>query len=180
MKLITKIFVVTITLGVFFSSCIDEVTYSDQLKTEKDLIAAFISRNNITVVTEKPTQVPYPENVYYKTQSGLYINIVDAGETTGDSLEIYDELVFRYLKYTLTENADTASYLNTLESREPVSFYFYDFTQTQSCKGWHEAASYMKYNNAVARIIVYSKLGFSSDLSAVIPYGYEIYMKVRK
>lgn len=180
MKLLFKLSLVVFAVGVFFTSCIDEVTYGDQLKDEKNLIADFISRKNITVVETEPNAVPYPENVYYKTPSGLYINIFDAGDKTSDSLEVNDEVIFRYIKYTLNAKADTSTYLTTIDSREPTSFYYYDFSQEQSCKGWHEAVSYMKYNNARAKIIVYSKLGFKSDQEAVIPYGYDIYLKIRK
>lgn len=180
MKLQLKLSLVILAVGVFFTSCNNDVTYGDQLKNEKALIADFISRNNITVVNTEPTSVPYPENVFYKTSSGLYINISDAGDTSSDSLEVNDEVILRYIKYTLNAKADTSSYLNTLESREPVNFNYYDFTQTQSCKGWHEAVSYMKYTNARAKVIVYSKLGFKSDQESVIPYGYDIYLKIIK
>jgi hypothetical protein len=132
------------------------------------------------VVETEPASVPYPENVFYKTSTGLYINITDAGDMASDSLEVNDEIVFRYKKYTLDAKADTSSYLNTVDSADPKTFNYYDFTQEQSCKGWHEAVSYMKYNNAQAKIIVYSKLGFSTDQEAVIPYGYDIYIKIRK
>lgn len=180
MKLLFKFSLVVITIGFLFTSCIDEVTYGEQLKAEKTLIADFISRNNIKVVETEPITVPYPENLYYKTPSGLYISITDAGDTTSDSLEVNDEVIFRYIKYTLDAKADTSNYLTTIDSREPSSFYYYDFSQEQSCKAWHEAASYMKYTNARAKIIVYSKLGFESDQDAVIPYGYDIYLKIRK
>jgi hypothetical protein len=180
MKLLFKIFLVVFTLGFFFTSCTDEVTYGEQLKDEKNLIADFISRNNITVVETEPLTVPYPKNVYYKTSTGLYINITALGDTASGEVEVNDQIVFRFLKYTLETKPDTASYLNTADSPDPRTFNYYDFTQEQSCKGWHEAVSYMKYNNAQAKIIVYSKLGFSTDQEAVIPYGYDIYIKIRK
>ncbi len=181
MKLVLKIALFTFSLMFIFTSCNNDITYSDQLKTEKALIADFISRNNITVVETEPTSVPYPKNVYYKTSTGLYINITDAGDTASDSLEVNDEVVFRYKKYTLEANPDTSFFYNTTDSSYPKTFNYYDFTQTTtSCKGWHEAVSYMKYNKAQARIIVYSKLGFTADQSAVIPYGYDVYIKINK
>ena len=179
MKLLSYIFLLVFAFSFFFSSCIDEVTYGDQLKDEKTLIADFISRNNITVVETEPDSVPYPQNVYFKTPTGLYINITALGDTAAGEVEVNDEIIFRYEKYTLDAKADTSSYLNTVDSTDPKSFNYYDFTQKQSCKGWHEAVSYMKYNNARAKIIVYSKLGFSTDPVAV-PYGYDIYIKIRK
>ncbi len=186
MKLLFKIFLFAFTLAFTFSSCTDEITYADQLKAEKKLIADFIARNNITVVETMPTTFPWPEKVYYKSSTGLYFRLTDQGDRyiedgklNPDSLEVNDEIVMRYIKYTLTAKADTASYLNTTDNPIPTSFNYYDFTQDQSCKGWHEAVSYMKYNNAEAKIIVYSKLGFS-DESTVTPYGYDFSIKIRK
>jgi len=180
MKLLFKFLIILAVAGGIFTSCIDEVTYSDQLKDEKELISDFFSRNNISIVETAPATIPYPANVYYKTPTGLYIQITAAGDTTTDSLEVNDEITIRYKKYTLEAKADTSYYLNTQDNREPVAYNYYDFSQTQSCKGWHEAVSLMKYTNAQAKIIVYSKLGFSSDQESVTPYGYDIYIKIRK
>jgi len=187
MKLLFKIFLVVFAISLFFASCINEVTYGDQLKDEKNLIADFISRNNIKVVETLPTIYPWPANVYYKSPTGLYFQLTNEGDKyiedgvlNPDSLAVNDEIVFRYIKYTLSANPDTSSFYNTFDKPDPTTFNYYDFLQTQSCKGWHEAVSYMKYNNAKAKIIVYSKLGFSTDQSAVIPYGYDIYIKIRK
>lgn len=180
MKLLFKLLLVIISFSIVFTACINDETYADQLKAEKILISDFIARQKITVVETEPKTVPYPKDVYYKTSTGLYINITNAGDVTPDSVEVNDLVVFRYMKYTLQTDADTASYINTVDNKFPVTFNFYDLTQTQSCAGWHEAVSYMKHNNSEAKIIVYSKLGKSDDQSAVIPYGYDIRIKVRK
>lgn len=181
MKLLFRLSLILLVFSFIVSSCNNEETYADQLKAEKELIADFISRNNITVVETEPTTVPYPENVYFKTSTGLYIHISNAGDKV-DSLkvEVNDKIVMRYIKYTLNTTPDTSSYLNTVDNTFPTTFNFYDLSQTNICSGWHEAVSYMKYNDAEAKVIVYSKLGTSDDQSAVIPYGYDIRIKVRK
>jgi len=182
MKLFINTFLFVFTTAIVFSSCNNDITYGDQLKAEKTLIADFIKRNNIIVVEQLPTTNPWPANVYYKTKStGLYIRITEKGDyLSPDSLEINDLIVFRYLQYTLNTKADTMSYQNTVDNAFPVTFNYYDQTQTQSCKGWHEAVSYMKYNNSEAKVILPSKLGFDNDELSVIPYGYDISIKIRK
>lgn len=178
MKLISRIVFVLFTL-VMCNACTDQSTYADELKAEKALIADFISRNGITVVETKPTTVPYPDKVYYKTSSGLYIHIKSV-DTSVDTVATNDLVIFRYMQYTLGTNPDTISYMNTVDSPFPVTFYFNDLTQDQACTGWHEAISLMVYDNAEANIIVPSKLGFSTDEKIVVPYGYDIRIKIRK
>jgi len=187
MKLFFKLFLITVSFVALFSACTDKVTYAEQLASEKSLISDFISRNNITVVETLPKLDKWPDNLYYKSPTGLYFHLTDKGDKyieegklNPDSLSVNDLIVFRYIKYTLGTKPDTATYLNTADSPYPTKFNYYDFTQKQSCKGWHEAVSYMKYHNAQAKIIVYSKLGFSTDQSAVIPYGYDVRILIRK
>ncbi|MFW9596740.1 MAG: DUF4827 family protein [Paludibacter sp.] len=180
MKLLKKLFTLTIIIAAF-SSCIDEVTYADQLKDEQKLISKFISRNNIKVVKTIPSTFPWPENVYYKTSSGLYFRLEEQGDSI-DSLvvEDNDKIIMRYIRYTLNEEADTSYYDNTVANAFPVEFNYNDLTSTTACEAWHEAVSLMKYNNSAAKIIVYSKLGFEDDESSVIPYGYDMRIKIRK
>ena len=171
---------ITLFLGMAFSlvSCLDEVTYADQLKAEKNLIADFIKRQNITVVEKLPNLKNWPQNVFYKTPTGLYINIVELGDTLGNAVISGDEITMRYIQYTLQAKADTMWYMNTIDNPFPRKFVFNNLASTDACKGWHEAVSIMKYNNTKARIIVYSKLGFSADEESVTPYGYDMTIRI--
>ncbi len=181
MKLLLKISFLLFSTAFLFSSCNNDQTYADQLKAEKKLISDFMSRNNYTVVETEPATRPYPKNVFFKTSTGLYINITNVGDTASEAVAVNDEVSLRYIQYTLGTSPDTASYMNTTDSPYLRKFSYYDFTQTkQSCKGWHEAVSYMKYNNAQAKVIVYSKLGFSEDQSSVTPYGYDMRIIINK
>lgn len=182
MKLFIKTILFVFTTAIILTSCNNDITYGDQLKAEKSLIADYLKRHNIIVVDKLPTTNPWPDNVYYKTKStGLYIRITNKGDfTSPDSLEVNDLIVFRYRQYTLDTKADTMSYENTVDNPYPVTFNFNDLSQTQSCKGWHEAVSYMKYNNSEAKVILPSKLGFDLGDLTVIPYGYDISIKIRK
>lgn len=157
----------------------DGMTYAEELKAEKELIADFISRQNIQLVTVMPSY-PWPENVYYKSKTGLYFRLTNPGDTASqDSVEAGDLVVPRYLQYTLVQhNPDTIWKLNTLDSAYPLKFVYKN--TTQACLGWHEAVGYMKKNNSEAKIIVYSKLGFSQYADPATPIGYDIKIKIQK
>lgn len=186
MKFFFKILLAFFIPSLFIVSCSNDKTYADQLKDEQKLIKSFIARQKIIVVSTMPSTIPFPDNVYYKTSSGLYIRLENEGDKyvngvlTTDSAETNDRISFRYIQYTLNSTADTISYTNTAESAFPATFYFNDLTDKNACEGWQEAVSLMKYHNAEAKIIVYSKIGFETDEKYVIPYGYDISMTIKK
>jgi hypothetical protein len=156
------------------------MTYAEELKAEQKLIADFISRQKIKLVTTMPTTFPWPDNVYYKSKTGLYYRLTNQGDITSqDSVESGDKVVPRYIQYTLeASNPDTISNMNTIDSPYTSSFSY--LNTDEACLGWHEAVGYMKKNNAEAKIIVYSKLGFSGYADPATPIGYDIKIKIQK
>jgi hypothetical protein len=186
MKFLLKVIFAFFLPSLFFISCNNDATYADQLKDEQKQIKSFIARQNIKVVTKMPNKIPFDENVYYKTSSGLYIRLEKEGDKyingklNPDSAETNDRISFRYIQYTLENVADTTYYQSTADIAFPQTFYFNDLLDKSACAGWQEAVKYMKYNNAEAKIIVYSKLGFDSDENSVTPYGYDISMTIKK
>jgi hypothetical protein len=180
MKRISFLFLVVFIISIVISSCSDNVTYAEQLKTEKATISAYIKRENIHVISKVPTNKVWGEHDYLLTTDGLYFHLVDSGDVaSGDTLELSDIVVPRYKEYKLTEASDTLSNWNTIDYPYPASFKYGDLTQ--SCSGFHEAAKLMKRNYSRAKIIIPSKIGFySSDLTSATPYGYEIKIKIQK
>jgi len=186
MKRISFLFLIAIATGLLISSCADSTTYAQQLKAEKDKIAAYITLNNINVVSQFPTDKKWSKDgkdIYVLTESGLYFHLVDSGEVSvKDSvvIEVGDQVTPRYKEYTM----DNPSLLNTsnwstLDYTYPASF-IYGSAATKYA-GFQEAAAYMKRNNSEARIIVPSKIGFYySDLNAATPYYYWIKIKIQK
>jgi len=163
------------------NACKDEgITYAEELKAEKELIADFISRQNIQIVATMPTSFPWPDKVYFKSKTGLYFRLTDQGDIAAtDSLEGGDIVVPRYIDYSLkANNPDTISNLTTVDALYPDSFDY--LNKAQACLGWHEAVGYMKKNNAQAKIIVYSKIGFSQYTKPATPRGYDISIKIQK
>lgn len=182
MKQISYLIILAFATSVIFSSC-NDTSYAKELKQEKLLIAEYIKRNNIKVLSEFPKDKKWSENdqeFYVLTKSGLYFHLVDSGDVaSNDTVEANNTVIPRYKEYNLYENADTlTSNWSTIDYPHPDSFKFGDLTQ--SCQAFHEAVSYMKKNNSRAKIIVKSKIGFSKYWTPATPLAYDIKIKFLK
>ena len=169
-----------IGLPILFASCAGN-TYSALRQEEDRLIANYLSRNNINVLTEEPdVDYVWGEKDYYKVQGydNLYFHLIQRGDT---SYEIVpnDLIVARYKQFELTENADTLSYWTTLDQAFPREFHYQNGAECE-CVGWHVAVKLMKYADAQCEIIVPSKLGFTEDQTSVTPYVYILKIKVKQ
>lgn len=174
-----NIFFALIVVLLFVACKDDNVTYAEELKAEQELIADFISRQQIQVVTVMPT-FPWPDKVYYKSKTGLYFRLTKQGDTVneGDSAIAGDVIVPRFDEYTLGVKADTISSQSSVNYPNPLQFNYLDLTQ--ACAAWHEAVRYMKFNNAEAQLIVPSKIGMSKFSRPATPAGYDINIRISK
>jgi len=182
MKRISYLFFLAFLTSLLATSCSNTKTYAELLKEEKNLIDAYVKRNNIEVVSTFPANTAWNNNgrdVYVLTKSGLYFHMVNAGNLiSNDTLMLKNIVVPRYKEYTLGVVADTISNWSTIDYAEPSSFTYGDLTL--SCKAFHEAASYMKRNDTQAKIIVPSSIGFNADLLTVTPKAFEIKIKFQR
>lgn len=159
-------------------SCTSENAYSTQLKKEKKLIEEYIKRNNITIIYEAPAYDAWKENEYLELDDYCYFHLTVPGDTTTDEIELGDDVLLRYKRYTLTDPGDTLSYWTSNDASHPIQFQF-GITGSSSCTGWQEALVPMKYSGAEGKLICPSKLGFSSDAKSVTPYGYDMKIKIK-
>ncbi len=180
--MLKKFIYITIVFSlIVLSACRDEnVTYAEELKAERETIERFLARNNYQVVTVRPTEFPWPDNVIFRTASGMYFRLTDQGDISNpaDSLMPGDKVVPRFIQYTLTDRADTVFNWNTIDFPYTSTFNYRDLTQVSP--GWHEAAGLMKYNDAEAMFIVPSKLGFSQFSRPATPVGYDMKIRINK
>ena len=155
--------------------------YSEQLKKERQLIENYISRNGYVVVDTLPADDAWGENVYYRVPDydNFYFHMVEKGDTTQAEIESGETVLLRYKRYTLTEYPDTLFYWSTMDSPDPVNFQ-YLIQSEKACAGWQTALKYMKYTDAYYKIICPSKMGFSEENAAVIPYGYDLKIKIKR
>lgn len=182
MKRISYLFLLVFLTSLLASSCSNTKTYAELLKEEQNLIDTYIKRNNIQVVTSFPINTPWVvdgKDVYVLTTSGLYFHMINPGDKSIlDTLQLKNLVVPRFKQYTLDVVSDTISNWNTTDYPYPSDFTYGDLTQ--SCKAFHEAASYMKRNDSEAKIIVPSKIGFNTELMSVTPLGYDLKIKFKK
>lgn len=166
-------------LILFVTSCNNGNVYSDLLKEERKLIQSYIDREGITVVTEEPQE--WGEKVYWKIPDAdnFYFHLVNRGDTTRSEVEINNNILLRFRRYTLDVYADTLFFWTTLDGPNPIKFKYHPevATSEQTCKGWQYAVKYMKYPKAECKIICPSKSGFSNENSSVTPYGYDLIIK---
>lgn len=164
-----------------FSSCKKGQTYAQELKEEKALIDNYIKRNGIKVVTKMPSDSSFlaDEKLYYKSTSGLYYRLEKEGRSDQDTINPKKDVVeieARYKEYTLDLVADTANYDSPNRYPYPHKFVYGLATQTTAV-AFLEATSYMRKTESEAKLIVPSKIGFTT--SVVIPYGYDLKIKFR-
>jgi hypothetical protein len=161
----------------FLTACNDDnITFAEELKAEQKVIEDFLERQKITVVTTMP-ETTWPADVYYKSSTGLYFQMVKKGDETIEA-KGGDKIIARYIQYTLVENPDTVYNLTTIDNPDPKTFTYLNLAQV--CTGWHEAIGYMKYHDSEARLIVFSKIGFSEFGRPATPVGYDLKIKIQK
>lgn len=180
-------------LGLALTAC-NQTSYNALRSQEDKLIANYISRNNLNILTTEPDddyvwgekdflKVPgYDDYYFHLIRRGPATRVDSISPTRKDTIDLAivanDLIVLRYKQFALTENADTLSYWTTLDQAYP---YEYHYMNTYDCEavGWHLAVKYMKYPDSECQIIQPSKLGFTAEQNTVTPYGYIMRIKVK-
>ena len=181
-------------LGTLFLFGCSNNSYNSLRTAEDKLIANYISRNNLNILTEEPAndyvwgekdfyRVPDVDNFYFHLRHrGDSIRIDSVSPTRIDTIDLQieanDLIVLRYKQFALTENADTLSYWTTLDQAYPYEFHYLNTSDCEAV-GWHLAVKYMKYPDSECEIIQPSKLGFSAEQNSVTPYGYIMKIKIK-
>lgn len=170
--------VLTLLTSLVITSCSNNTTYADELKTEQSLIKNYIKREHINVMSKMPTT--WGPNDYVLTESGLYFHLDSIGDTAV-TVEAGNTISPRYIQYTLGEPADTIRKWTTVEFPYPDTFVYGDNANTTtSCTAFQEAVSYMKNNDSEAKLIVHSKIGFEANWSPATPIAYRLKIRIRK
>jgi len=175
------IFALFVILASALYSCSDTETYAEQLATEKANISAFIKSRGYTVTSTIPKVVPWPDSVFYKTESGLYIHIVDTGTYVIDTIPKNTPICVRYLEVDM--DGDT-TFSNMYSSAFPKVINYDNIcskTAYGDCLAWHEALDYVGDNGHVL-MIAPADLGMSYYLknSALTACFYELRFKFWK
>jgi len=184
-KKLSGIFLLIATFCISFS-CKENKSLQELLKEETRAINRFIAMNDLEIIQEYPKNGVFKENQYFRTNDGLFFQVVDSGN--GKKVKLLDEISVRYdyFQFVLdVAQGDTVKYLFPAYSnidRYPAAlgqpFYFmYGLTQTYTstnspmCKAWVIPLSYVG-EEAVVNLIVPSSVGSSYDYRNITPVFY--------
>ena len=166
-----------ILLGLINMACDNTKTMQEYIREEKKAIERYISTQNIEVLDEYPADSVFKENQYYKTSEGLYMHVVDPGNTDR-KVQIYNSVLLRfdymhYIKSYVSGSTDSfvLSYVFfPIEFRYGIS-YSIDPTGL-SCSGFSIPLTYVG-EGAVVDLIIPSELGNSTDHGSFAPVFYK-------
>ncbi|MDR1592503.1 MAG: DUF4827 domain-containing protein [Prevotellaceae bacterium] len=173
-----KLFLLSMpVLLILLGSCKNEFDYSLQLEEEQQKIDAYIQANGITVINVFPADSVFPEKTYYRANADSIFFRLDS-KGTGDVAVAGDKIAVRYIESTLDEYPMVESYWTTQDLEYPTELTY--GSTYRSCVGWQSAFDKMQRTDAVAEIIVPSKLGLAKATTAtsVTPYHYKIKFKI--
>lgn len=213
MKKLTWILFGLLTLSFSFQACDNTKTYAEMLEEEDDAIQDFINEHGIKVITQREffaKDSVTEENEYVQLSSGVYMNIVKKGkwktekqgdkvvvvldskgrpvlENPNDTIKNNDEVLVRFMEYSIMDKDTTLSNLNSVEivdefrykvtsSQIAGSFtagYMYSYYGPTVPAGWLVPLSYIRSFGHV-KLIVPSKMGHQSAMQYVQPYFYDI------
>ncbi|MCD7710037.1 MAG: DUF4827 domain-containing protein [Porphyromonadaceae bacterium] len=189
-------FFVTVSIllaALAFSACNNSKTYIELRKEEDNAIDKFLSSDdhwvsNLPADGEEFETAENSDNPpYYKLEDGVYMQIQSIGylDSTNTFFVSGDKVYFRYTRMSLTSWADgTISTSGNMSDASGSSDTYY-FSYNPSVTGSTYSVYYeyglgieypLKYvgNGALLYLIVPSKMGFSSEVSSVVPYLYKI------
>lgn len=185
-----------VTISLFFSlcafvACDDGKTYIELREEEDNAIEKYLTSDGRWVadipadgnfLTEENSENP----PYYRLQDEVYMQILSIGylDSTRHFFVAGDKVYFRYTRMSLTDWADgiVSTTGNMSDASGSSDQYYFTYT-TQTGSNYSMYFEYglgiqypLQYvgNGALLRLVVPSKMGFSSEISDVIPYLYTI------
>jgi len=175
MRKILSIVALLAVLAISISSCDSDLTYANQLDAEKTAIKDFIKNNNFKVVETIPTVVPWPDGVYYLTESGLYVHVLDTGVLVNKALKTNTVVSVRF---TETDMDGAESYTNMKGTGNPVELLYNNVSSSVTfgdCLAWHEGLQYVGDGGRI-QMIVPASIGWSmyTSTTALTAMFYEL------
>ena len=179
----TVIFIVSfILLGVIIVACDNGKSFQEYMREEKKAIERYIDSEGIVVLNEYPKDSIFKKNEYYKTSEGLYMHVVDPGNTSR-RVQTYGEVLvrFEYLYYikdyvsATTDSSRLACHYVLNYTYFPIEFRYgisYDIDRSKlACPGFAIPLTYVG-EGAVVDLIIPSELGNTNDNNKFLPIFY--------
>ena len=194
MKKLTLFFLSLLALSLGFQACDNSKTYAEMLEEEKDGINDFIKKEGIKVISQsefyaQDSTTNVEENEYVQLASGVYMQIVDKGsENAADTVKNNDEVLVRFMEYSILDKDTTLSNLNAVETVDAFRYavtsssiagtflqgYMMTYYSSPTVPaGWLVPLTYVR-DMAHVKLIVPSKMGHQTAMQYVYPYFYDI------
>ena len=180
-----KIFYILFVIAMMpvVSSCSDDEGNLEDL-TKDEIIELFIKSQGIVVLKEYPEKHNFKPNEYYKTNLGLYFQVVDSGNGKS-AIPFIDQINVRFDYYIdvnkyITGKRDTiipSPYVLPMDFKYNSRNYGKN-KDDLSCDGWNIPLDYI-YEQAIVNLIIPPGLGTENDRSEGIIRFYKnlIYTK---
>lgn len=154
-----------------FISCSESDENLENL-TEEQIMQRFIKSQGIVILEEYPEDHNFGDNEYYKTDLGLYFQVVNFGNGKSaipnvDIVQVRFDYYINVNKY-ITGNRDTivprSEYFPMEFKYKGSNLGYYDSNNSNnySCQGWAIPLDYI-YEGAIVNLIIPSKLGIKND-----------------
>lgn len=176
-------------VGIATTSCNDTQSYAELLTDETKAVNYFLA--NQRVVNEIPADSIFEEGSdapYYRMDEdgNVYMQVLSAGNLKEKAQ--YDQRVyFRFMRYNLNTYANTGVMPEgdgNAENMNTASTYFNFGNYTLPNTSGYGAGLQMPLNylgtDCEVNIVIKSQYGFSSEISYVVPYLYNIRYFVSK
>lgn len=175
MRKILSIVALLAVLALSISSCDSDLTYANQLEAEKTAIKDFIKNNNFKVVDTIPSVVPWPTGVYYLTESGLYVHVLDTGSYVNKAIQTNTVISVRFDE---TDMDGKDAYTNMNGTGEPVELLYNNVSSSATfgdCLAWHEGLDFVGDGGRI-QMIVPASIGWSmyTSTTALTAMFYEL------
>jgi len=177
-KKISGIISIVIICCISFS-CSQGKSLQELLQEEKKAINRFIDMNDLTILRDYPKSGVFGANEYYRTDDGLFFQVVDSGN--GKRAQLKDDISVRYDYCQAVKDVaagDTSKYyypyhpVYYVSPYQPISFVLgltatYSSSTTPVCQAWVTPLSYVG-EGAVVNMIIPSSLGSYYDMNTDI------------
>lgn len=165
MRKIFPVAALLVLLTMAISSCSSSLTYANQLEEEKTSIKDFIATNKYQIVDTIPSVVPWPDGVFYLTESGLYVHVVDTGAFVDPSIQTNTVINVRFVE---TDMEGEQGYTNMYGTGDPIELLYNNVSSSASygdCLAWHEGLDYVGDGGRI-QMIVPASIGWSMYTSS--------------
>ena len=183
MKVKAILFVLSCVLAGTLCSCRDSESYADLLNDERHSINAYLA--NCRVVNGIPADTVFEvgkDAPFYRldNEGNVYMQVIKAGDRKTDKAKPSERIYFRYMRYNLNYWYKYGEMIgegneNNMNAA-PTYFQYGNYTLNTSAQwgyGIQMPLTFLGVDSEV-NLIIKSKLGWASEISAVIPFLYHV------